>query len=74
MTEGWYPVRSRTRPELLKGDKGDKGDSGGDGDGGCLATILLALVVWALAFGITVDGKHWKVSCSEEKGVEVKSE
>jgi len=37
--------------------------------GGCLGTILLVIVAWALLFGVTVDGKHYGMSCSCERGV-----
>jgi len=68
MAERWFPVRNRTPEPELKPPEG-----GGSSDAGCLASILLALVVWALVFGVTVDGKHWTISCSGSKGVEFKA-
>ena len=40
--------------------------------GGCLGTVLLIVAVWALVFGVTVDGKHYGVSgCDATHGVKV---
>jgi hypothetical protein len=33
--------------------------------------IALVLLVWALCFGVTWNGKHHGVSCSCDHGVEV---
>lgn len=39
---------------------------------GCVSTILVVLAVWALLFGVTINGKHYGVhGCSEERGLEV---
>jgi len=42
-------------------------DNGG-GSGG-LGIIILFILCWALAFGFTVGGKHYGVSCTTERGV-----
>lgn len=40
--------------------------------GGCVSTIIGILVIWALLFGVTIDGKHYGLSgCSQERGVEI---
>lgn len=41
------------------------------GCSGCLFWIVAILALWALFFGVTVDGKHYGISCSTERGVEV---
>ena len=33
-----------------------------------VATILL---LWALAFGVTFDRKHYSLSCDSQRGIEV---
>lgn len=43
------------------------------GCGGCLGTIAFVIVVWALAFGFTANGKHYEMSCDCSKGVKVDS-
>ncbi len=39
--------------------------------GGCVTTILAILLLWALLFGVTIGGRHYKLSCSKDKGVEI---
>ncbi len=39
--------------------------------GGCLGVIAMVLFVWALLFGVTYEGKHYGISCSRDRGVEV---
>lgn len=39
---------------------------------GCLGCLALVFVLWALVFGITVGGVHHAVTCSTERGVEVR--
>lgn len=40
--------------------------------GGCLSLILGVIVIWALLFGVTLDGKHYGLSgCSCKRGVQV---
>lgn len=41
-------------------------DSGG---GSLLGTILGLTILWALLFGVTVDGKHYGFSCTCDRGV-----
>ncbi len=38
---------------------------------GCLGWIVAVLLLWALFFGVTWDGKHYGIGCSRERGVEV---
>lgn len=38
---------------------------------GCLTTIAIAIVVWAICFGVTWNGRHYGINCSCAKGVEV---
>lgn len=53
-------------------------DTRSDGEGcscgctGCLGFILFGFTVWALLFGVTVGGRHYGVSCSTERGVEIR--
>lgn len=46
-----------------------------DGDGGgmgCVSTILVCVLAWALLFGVTVSGKHYGLKdCSCARGVEI---
>lgn len=37
---------------------------------GCLRVIITIIVVWAVLFGVTWNGKHYGLSCSCERGVE----
>ena len=39
------------------------------GCSGCLTFIVGALLLWALLFGVTYDGKHYGVTCSCSRGV-----
>ena len=36
---------------------------------GCLVTILAIIGLWAVIFGVTIDGKHYGLSCDCHKGV-----
>ena len=48
----------------------DSGENGGCL--GCLSVIVLIFAVWALVFGVTINGKHYGISsCSCERGVEI---
>lgn len=47
-------------------------DSKDDGCWGCGKTIVGVLIIWAFLFGVTYGGKHHGVSCSCDRGVEVK--
>jgi hypothetical protein len=38
--------------------------SAGGGGLGCLGSIAVFFVLWALIFGITVDGRHYEVDCT----------
>lgn len=38
---------------------------------GCIGCVLTVIVLWALLFGVTYGGKHYGLSCSCAKGVEV---
>lgn len=38
---------------------------------GCISIVATVLVLWALCFGVTVDGKHYEIHCSAEHGVTV---
>lgn len=49
--------------------KATAGDSNGPG---CISIVLGIVALWALIFGLSVDGKHYGLSkCSCERGVEV---
>ena len=39
--------------------------------GGCLVWILCIIVLWAVCFGVTIDGHHYGIDLSCNKGVEV---
>ena len=42
------------------------------GCGGLVTIILAVLFIWALLFGVTIDGKHYGLSgCDPEKGLEI---
>ncbi len=43
-------------------------DANSDG-WGCVSIILWVIVIWALLFGVTVNGRHHGVSRSCERGV-----
>jgi hypothetical protein len=45
--------------------------NGDDGGCGCLGFIAFLIVLWALVFGVTIDGKHYGLSCSVAQGVEI---
>lgn len=40
---------------------------------GCFSTIAGVFIIWALIFGITVDNKHYGISCSCSKGIDIAS-
>lgn len=43
-----------------------------DGGGlGCLWTIFVFVTIWAVCFGVTIDGHHYGIDLSCAKGVEV---
>jgi len=35
--------------------------------------VLLAMLVWALVFGVTVGGRHHLVSCSDDRGLVIEA-
>lgn len=43
--------------------------SNNQSNGGCLSLIVFILLVWALIFGVTWNGKHHGINCSTERGV-----
>lgn len=45
----------------------------GGGCLGCVGFILGCIALWAIVFGVTIDGKHHEMSCSCKKGVELQS-
>lgn len=48
----------------------NSGSSGGGGCG-CFSSVLFLLLMWALLFGVSVDGKHYGIGCSCDDGVSV---
>lgn len=50
----------------------NSGSSGGGGCG-CFSSVLFLLLMWALLFGVSVDGKHYGIGCSCDDGVSVDS-
>ncbi len=38
---------------------------------GCLSLIITVILVWALIFGVTLDGKHYGLDCSCAHGVTI---
>lgn len=64
---------SSQRSRRIAAERKEDDSRGGEGCGctGCLSFVLLLLAVWALAFGVTVNGKHYGMKgCSCDKGVE----
>jgi hypothetical protein len=47
--------------------------SNGCGCWGLVSFLLFVIVVWALLFGVTLDGRHYGLSCSTERGVELQT-
>ena len=45
-------------------------DSEGGGCG-CVSVVITVLVLWALVFGVTWDGRHYEVGFSCDRGVVV---
>jgi hypothetical protein len=46
--------------------------SGSSGGGcGCLSIIVFFLLMWALIFGVTFEGKHYAIGCGCDEGVSV---
>lgn len=46
-------------------------DSGGSGCG-CITLPVFCILLWAILFGVTVNGKHYGISgCSYDHGVVV---
>jgi hypothetical protein len=50
----------------------DDDDGGGCGCWGCFSVVFALLLAWALLFGVTVGGRHYGMSCSMDRGVEVR--
>ena len=47
-------------------------DSGGGSGCGCITLPVFCIILWAILFGVTVDGKHYGISgCSCDRGVVV---
>lgn len=46
-------------------------DSSSESGCGCITFIATVILLWAVLFGLTVDGKHYGMSCSRERGVEL---
>lgn len=38
---------------------------------GCLPIVVSILILWGLCCGVTLGGKHYDMSCSCDKGVDV---
>lgn len=38
---------------------------------GCIGMILGGIVLWALLFGVTHDGRHYLLDCSCDNGVQM---
>lgn len=36
---------------------------------GFVTSIIAIIVLWALVFGVTIDGKHYSLSCDAKHGV-----
>lgn len=48
-----------------------KSNSSGGGFG-CVSVIAAGIFIWALVFGVTIDGKHYGLSgCDTSKGVTI---
>ncbi len=45
--------------------------SSSGGGCGCLSLVVFCLLIWALLFGVTVNGTHYGITCSMARGVEV---
>jgi len=39
---------------------------------GCLILLVTIVVLWAACFGVTWNGQHHGMSCSEDRGVEIR--
>lgn len=50
------------------------GGRSSDGGCGCLSIVVFCLLMWALVFGVTVEGKHYAIGCSCDEGVAVRHE
>jgi hypothetical protein len=40
---------------------------------GCIVFILTVIALWAVCCGVTHDGRHYELECSNERGVEVET-
>lgn len=38
---------------------------------GCIGLVLWIVLIWALLFGVTYDGRHYLLDCSCDHGVQV---
>jgi hypothetical protein len=45
-------------------------NTGPKGCAGCLITILAIMGIWALLFGVNINGKHYGLSCGTN-GVDI---
>lgn len=49
-----------------------KSSGGGGGGGcGCLSIVVFFLLMWALIFGVTFEGKHYSIGCGCDESVSV---
>ncbi len=53
----------------------DRSENSSSGCGcGCVGIIFGVLFIWALLFGVTINGTHYGLSgCSQSRGVEIDS-
>lgn len=54
---------------VRRGD--DVSSENSSGGCGCIGLILWCILIWALLFGVTVDGQHYLLDCSCDRGVQV---
>jgi hypothetical protein len=40
---------------------------------GCLGTIIILILIWALIFGVTIGGRHYGISSCDGEGVHIQT-
>lgn len=56
---------------MAEENTGRTGGSDGGSPFACLGCVLTVVVLWALVFGVTYADRHYGLSCTTRRGVEV---
>jgi hypothetical protein len=40
---------------------------------GCLTFLLFIFFIWAIFFGVTINGTHYGISCDRHRGINIET-